>query len=180
MIPDPLSRTVRIPIKIVNGHLCLAPKGSLPILREGAICELTVLANAFVDRKVAAQFTEECTESFLPAGTKLIAQINPEHVPNELRNSYRAGGDGYVGAGVEFLLKEDQKILKRGAKSAKLLPCECSIPSIDKEARSINHAYTLISEAYEPDRMSRTGNVFSKVLYRAAQIWKPLKHLRGY
>lgn len=83
---------------------------------------------------------------------------------------------------MEIILLEEQQILQRGTKTAKLLPCKCNIPSLHQEARSINHAYTLISQAFEPDRSSHTGNAFTKVFYfdNRRNIWQPLKALRGY
>ena len=180
MIPDPLSRTVKIPIKIVNGYPCLFPEGRLPELKDGTIGDLVVPAHAFTDPKIVVQFSEERIESFLTAGTKLVAQINPEHVPEQHRKSVEQNLPGFVGSGVEFTLAGDQQMLRRGTKNAELLPCACSIPSLAEEAKSINHAYTLISQAYEPHRISHTGNVFSKVFYRTNGMWEPLKFLRGY
>lgn len=180
MIPDPLSRTVKIPIKIVNGHPCLFPDGKLPDLKDGTIGDLVVPAHSFSDPKIAAQFAEEHREPFLPVGTRLAAQINPEHVPEQHRKHVEHSMPGYMGAAVVFTLAEDQQILRRGTKSAELLPCRCTIPSLGEDAKSVNHAYTMISQAYEPHRISHTGNVFTKVYYLAGNTWKPLKELRGY
>jgi len=46
-------------------------------------------------------------------------------------------------------------------------------------AESLNHAFTLLSERFEPWRMSHTGNVYYRVLYREANNkWYPLNVLR--
>lgn len=46
-------------------------------------------------------------------------------------------------------------------------------------AASLNHALTLLSEAYETDRLSHTGNVYSRVLYQGYdKRWYPLDLLR--
>ncbi len=180
MFHESQSRTVKIPVKIENGYPCLFPKGRLPALKDGTIGDLVVAAHAFEDPKIAAQFAEERTEHFLPAETELLAQINPEHVPEKYRQAFEFGLTGLVGAAVRFILCQDQQLLRRGTKNAELLPCRCSIPLIEEEAKSINHAYTLISQVYEPHRMSHTGNVFAKVWYMTNNRWKPLKSLRGH
>jgi hypothetical protein len=36
----------------------------------------------------------------------------------------------------------------------------------DEPARSLNHAYTKLSEAFETWRISHTGNIYQHVLYR--------------
>ena len=180
MIPDPLQRTVKIPIKIEDGHPCLYPKGSLPELKEGAIGDLVMPAYALLDQKDTEHYTEKTKSAFLPANTRLLAQINPDKVPSKLWLDVQFNLPGAPGAVVEFILIEEQQVLLRGTKPSKLLPCKCGIAALNLEAKSINHAYTLISLAFEPDRISHTGNVFSKVYYLDDHIWKPLKALRGH
>jgi hypothetical protein len=181
MIPDPFSRTVRIPVRIVNGTLCLFPEeGKLPGLKNGTIGDLIVSAHAFENAKDAAQFAEERMELFLPSGTRLIAEVNPTEAPDAIRAMVKTDLPGLPGAGVEIVLCEDQEILMRGTKPATLRPCKCSIPSLKQEATSINHAYTVLSQSYEPKRRSHTGNVFSKVFHFNGRLWQPLKKLRGH
>lgn len=46
---------------------------------------------------------------------------------------------------------------------------------------SLNHAFTRLSEAYEPWRISHTGNIFTRILYQEtddAGTWYPLDVLR--
>jgi hypothetical protein len=46
-------------------------------------------------------------------------------------------------------------------------------------ATSLNHAYTLLSEVFEPWRISHTGNVYEQVLYQEGNgKWYPLYFLR--
>lgn len=52
-------------------------------------------------------------------------------------------------------------------------------PVSERPARSLNHALTILSETYETWRMSHTGNVYARVLYRAKDgRWYPLDILR--
>ena len=46
-------------------------------------------------------------------------------------------------------------------------------------AGSLNHAFTLLSEKYEPWRRSHTGNIYSRIFYlEADRYWYPLDNLR--
>ena len=54
----------------------------------------------------------------------------------------------------------------KGSKLGRLGPVKCIIPSLkEPRAESLNHAYRLVSEAFEPERISHAGNVFKKVVY---------------
>ncbi len=47
-------------------------------------------------------------------------------------------------------------------------------------AESLNHAFTLLSEKYEPWRQSHTGNIYERILYRERNNqWYPLDILRN-
>ena len=179
MIPEPLSRTVKLFVQFAGGRLSLYPEGELPQLKDGTFGELIVPEHAFEDKKVAAGFAEERDEAFLPAGTRVVAQINAAHVPDDLRGTVKADLEGFYGVGVEFILSKEQRILRRGTKNATLKGCECFIPALEKKAKSINHAYTLASQAYEPNRASHTGNVFNKVFVQKDGSWRSLGDLRG-
>jgi hypothetical protein len=46
-------------------------------------------------------------------------------------------------------------------------------------AISLNHAFTMLSKAYEKHRISNTGNVYSRVFYQDRnKHWYPLDDLR--
>ena len=180
MILDPFSKTVSIPIKIVNGYPCLFPEGKLPALKDGTIGDLIVPEHALENEQDATRFNNETRESFLATGTKLVVDINPEAVPKDLKDTVMTGLPLYCGAGVEVVLSEEMKILMRGTKSAQLMSCKCTIPSLKLDATSINHAYTIASQAYEPNRQGHTGNVFAKVFFSKDGRLLPLKELRGY
>lgn len=51
----------------------------------------------------------------------------------------------------------------------------------DNPATSLNHAFTLLSEAYEPWRISHTGSVYDRIFYKGSgKHWFPLSTLRDY
>ena len=64
---------------------------------------------------------------------------------------------------VEITLNADLWLQVRGDQEARLSSCPCNISALNKEAESLNQAFTLISEAYETKRLSHSGNVFERV-----------------
>lgn len=77
------------------------------------------------------------------------------------------------------VLREPLSIRWRGSKLGSLEPAKCEIPVLPrKRAESVNHAYRLVSEAFEPHRRSHTANVFQEVFYQAGSRWLPLEVLR--
>jgi hypothetical protein len=53
--------------------------------------------------------------------------------------------------------------------------CQCYFPCLKTQSRSVNHAYTIISEHFEKLRMAKGGNVFKKVYYEdSAGHWIPI------
>jgi hypothetical protein len=59
------------------------------------------------------------------------------------------------------------------------MPCVCTIPSLNMEAESLNHAFTIISEAYETKRRSHSGNVFERAYAQNdSGHWNNLDDLR--
>jgi hypothetical protein len=62
------------------------------------------------------------------------------------------------------------------ASAAVVLPAAISA----KPVASLNHAYTKLSEVFETWRISHTGNIYTRVLYRERNgIWYPLDILRN-
>lgn len=91
----------------------------------------------------------------------------------------REGGMSYraldaVPAGHEGLLElrldEPLWVERKGLKNYRLRPCSCFVPALpnpEKDSgrdRSLNHALTRLSEAFELHRISHTGNAFTRVL----------------
>ncbi len=59
--------------------------------------------------------------------------------------------------------------------SSVIVPNEISTQNLD----SLNHAFTLLSEVYEPWRKSHTGNVYERILYQEKnKKWYPLEVIR--
>ncbi len=68
-----------------------------------------------------------------------------------------------------------------GARTISLISSSVLLPkAVSKDAvRSMNHAYTRLSEHFETQRISHTGNVYEQVLYQEPNgLWYPLKVFR--
>lgn len=80
---------------------------------------------------------------------------------------------------VEVRLLEDLYLRIRGDQEGRLEYCQCLIPALEKEAISLNHAFTVIPQAYETRRKSHTGNAFGRAYaLSASQQWVLLDDLR--
>lgn len=80
---------------------------------------------------------------------------------------------------VEVKLNADLWLQVRGDQEARLSNIACTIPSLNREAKSLNHAFMLISEAFETKRRSHSGNVFERAYAQDERgSWKSLDELR--
>jgi hypothetical protein len=68
-----------------------------------------------------------------------------------------------------------------GPRSIGLVSSEILLPKVIEAdpIKSLNHAFTVLSENFEPQRISHTGNVYEHVLYLESDgLWYPLKLFR--
>jgi hypothetical protein len=56
--------------------------------------------------------------------------------------------------------------------------CLCEVDALQAKPESVNHAYTLITQAFQPTRRSKVGNVFREVVVKLHDDWTPLEDLR--
>ena len=69
----------------------------------------------------------------------------------------------------------------KGRKATSLISSTFELPECvsDETAISLNHAFTLLSEVYEPWRKAHTGSVYERFLYKESNgRWYPLSLLR--
>lgn len=177
---DSDTQTVRIPVIIRNGSLEFQSGGSLADLKDGASGELIVEAGTIRDKNLRNALLQETRHRILPADSTLYFHMNPANTPEPLRQHLvHLSHIPISGFYVKALLQANLELRLRGTKPATLEPCPCVIPALEVTAASVNHAYSLISLAFEPKRRSHTANVFDKVVYfdQYGHVWK-LEHLR--
>jgi hypothetical protein len=190
MKPDPLDRTVRIPIKIIDGRVEFLYGGSiLDFVKDGSCGDLIIPAFAVKDKEKLKSLNSEKRIELLPTDTRLFVSMKlPERDCGDtakkeylehIRKTYGAPEFHDLEVFADFIIKESLKIHLRGTKDAVLEPCKCKIEFLHDEARSVNHAYTLLSTEFETQRISHTGNVFQKVYYlNENKSWVSLDELR--
>lgn len=175
-------RTVSIPVRIVEGRLEYFYGGDMPKLRPGTIADLVVQAEALIDPADDVWLSHRHRLPLLAPETKLMIRISSEAVPARLKTHVQRVELPNRGpsACVPVILIEPLEFCWRGNKRGALMECGVGIPALpDQEAASLNHAYRLVSEAFEPHRRSHAGNVFSEVYYNVKDAWLPLDEIRG-
>jgi hypothetical protein len=184
---DAFEKMTKIPFKVVDSQLVFLYDGKpLPELREGTIGDIIVSPSAIKDPARLQAITSEKVITFLPKDTRLLVQISLESVPTKLQPFLQDEPKSLIGGGkVEIFLQADLMLHLRSTKEAQLLDCPCHIPAIrtldsKTEAKSLNHANTVVSTHFEPHRISHTGNVFNRIYYQDEKLkgWFPLRTLR--
>ena len=180
IVPKNESRSVRVPFRVVGGKLTYFYGGCLPTLRDGAIGDLVLPAFNIAVDKVRKRLLAEQTVLLLEAATSLMVRISNTSTPRRLASRYRKETlDGRDRTSCVRVVLKEPSIRWRGATLGSLEPAKCEIPVLPrKKAESLNHAYRLVSEAFEPHRRSHTANVFQEVFYQDGQHRRPLEMLR--
>jgi hypothetical protein len=193
-------KIVKVAVFVKNGQIM--PADPALQLKEMSCGELTILASAVIDESKRIELSTQKFVEILPANTMLLIVMKPgsgldnycpedigkvltpellSHIydPRQYGEAISTGTDG--GIFLPIILLEPLKIELRGdSKEAKLIYCHCAVPALNRDAHSPNHAYTLLSQVYEPRRMSHTGNAFTKVYYlnRDKKAWEQLDQIR--
>lgn len=174
---DRYRRTVRIPVTVEKGHVLRSGGGDLPEIRDGAVAELVLDFDALLDVRERERLAGEEVVPFFPPGTELWVRVSPQSIPAHLAR-HATSRPEFPGSFVRVILKKALMIRLRGAKPGTLMNVECVIPALKAVAGSVNHAYRLISEAFEPHRISHAGNVFQEVFRMTAKGPRPLDAYR--
>ena len=182
---DQYTKTILIPFRVRSGQFELLNGDALPAIRDGMVGHLVVAEYALGKPEDTARFNSSEHASVLPTESRLLAPIALDKgMPPELKEyvlpsqNDKSLGELPGAAYVEIELRQELFVQLRGSKPPRLAPAKCYIPALQENASSVNHAYTKISERFEPKRLSHTGNVFQKVLFHDGNFWKPLDVLR--
>ena len=194
------SRRISLPMQRVNGQWEFLYGGDVP-LRDGAIADLVVNMDSIQDRDFLKLISQELSVEVLPMGAPLLValsdrgyalqQAEPTGMPN-IPLQYRPPGCtrfvtvhiGPKNKRQNDLFAEDEG--GRWLRQIGLDRCELECSPIQmpegfpkKVAQSPNHAFTMLSEQYEPHRLSHTGNAYTHFFYPETDgQWLPLSVLR--
>lgn len=182
-ISDRFKKTVRIPVFLTGGQVVQLDGSPLPKIRNGSVGELILDAYAIEDQKILQALEGEQVFEPLSKGESVLLGVNPTVVLSEKIKQLIQPSNLRIASEflfVEVKLREPLKLRTRGTKSPVLEPCSCSIPILQQEAKSLNHAFTLISTEFETQRISHTGNVFQRGFVKHKDKWVSLDNLRGF
>ena len=154
----------------------------MPELEKGAVAEVVLAPECIQDANVRARLTGEVSIRILAKGSFVLFGVSPSMIGN-------LKAAGLIGpnqvpilsdyAYVEGKLDDNLFLQVRGDQEARLSPCACTIPVLERQAQSLNHAFTVISEAFETRRRSHSGNVFERVYAEVdSGKWQSLYELR--
>jgi len=180
IIPDKYERTVRLPIRFKDGQWLLADGTPLPKIENDTLMEVILPAYALTDPKELALWTAEGRFAMFPAGTSLwvIVRGPGGQLIKEPGCVQKTELPGVPISTVEVHLNGALELTLRPGKNGVLRDCPCAIGALGVEARSLNEAYTLVSQKYETHRRSHSGNVFERVFYEDGEHLRPLKSRR--
>lgn len=175
-------KRLRIGIQFDGTNFVMLNGQPLPKLTNGSVAELVIAPESIEDVNVRAGLSDQKSIPFLEKGALILLGVSPtmigENPPPGLTQPKRPpipSGEWFV----EVQLNADQRLQLRGDQETRLSPCACTILALKKQAQSLNHAFTLISEAYETKRRSHSGNVFDRGYFMPESgWWQSLDQLR--
>lgn len=174
------SKMIRIPVRIVGGDIKYLYGGKLPALDDLRIGELVIPEHVVKDQRFRSIVQMSNEVKILEKDSIIMVAVASRNIPTD-KKVYCSKIETYIKTYYTFVqikLIEPLKLNIRGSKKGKLVDVKCEIPSLSREADSLNKAYTIISESFEPKRGSRGGNVFNMCYYKEKELWHPLKDKR--
>lgn len=197
----PPNKIVRLSVKLIGGEWKL-DDGRTIDLPEGTAGELRVARGGFANVEFLARLTVKREVVALRAGTELrVALTIREELDNALLPFLRAtphdasekisvatqfvsvwlskhpGTQGLSAVGIGGLRVCFAGTAMRGIKSGAV-----ELPKIHglEPAESLNHAFTCLSEVFEPWRKAHTGSIYQRVFYEECNgRWHPLGDFRN-
>ncbi|UBM09981.1 hypothetical protein [Cupriavidus metallidurans] len=192
---------VRLPLKRVGERWEFLYGGDVPVA-DGTFAELILSVGQITDEQFKQRVTQEVTFEILPEGSELWVALSDRNAPASakqawpkvLREDVPAGatrfekirlGPREMRPGQIPLPGMPEKgglwLKLKGLERCELLSGTIHMPDgfSTPTATSLNHAFTLLSQAYETHRISNTGNVYARVFYPDRDgVCYPLDDLR--
>lgn len=192
---------VTVPVKRVGERWEFFYGGDVPV-EEGTLGELTVNADRITDERFRQRVTQELTVKVLDEGTELLFALSDRDTKGRPTGDWPELRPAKVPPGTTRFVrvwlgparkKTDEQATdaapERGGLWLKLKGlerCELHGSTVQMpagfqpiQAISLNHAFTMLSQAHEKHRISNTGNVYTRVFYQDRdKRWYPLDDLR--
>jgi hypothetical protein len=194
---------VMVPVRRVGTKWEFFYGGDVPV-HEGTIGNLVIPISQIVDEAFLKMVSDETVVKIFDEGTELLVALSDRSMHLALgRPPWPDVAIGNVPPGTtrfesivigppntsiprqrELVAKKMEGGLWIRLKGLERSELECSTAHVPKEvshkdAVSLNHALTLLSQHYETHRISHTGNVYERVFYQEENNkWYPIGHLR--
>ena len=171
---DRFKKTYRIGVRFDGQTLTLLDGAPLfPSLRKGCVAELIVSPESVTNQLLEGRLAAETTVKLVDAESYLMVGVSPNMLDTFREGLVDAVDVPIVSQYVFVPIRLEWPLLLRvrGDQEARLSECSCTIPSLNATAKSLNHAFTLISEAYETKRLSHSGNVFERIYAEMSPGW---------
>lgn len=198
---------VTIPVKRVGDRWEFFYGGDVPVA-DGSVGMLTVPASRVPDKELLARLKQPGSVKVLPEGTPLLVALSVNgdgHGRALLDEVWHHVNLSDLPASTTWMemvrlgpprrgftrlkLSDDAEdhdtgglwLKAKGLDKTELVSSTILMPDGFDEptAISLNHAFTLLSERYETQRISHTGSAYSRVFYQEADgRWYPLADLR--
>lgn len=185
IIMNELERLVRIPVRVHGNLLEYFYGGAFPEVLDGAIGDLVLDKESLKNPKDLKRLNEKRQVPLLTIGTTLRVLLKPSPFSKErVKKLIERSKDMPLSGGwthcAEVILNEVLFLEFRGSKQARLTDVKCHVVALNREAKSLNHAYTMLSAFFEKERRSHTGSVFQLVTFydQGRKLWRPLSDLR--
>jgi len=190
---------LKIPIKFTDGEWQYINGGPIDV-RDQSSAILYIHKENIKDKSFVEALTEKRVIRILDADAELFVGIHPtpdlpENLSKNIYHSRAAGFESFIRIKLVrteksillestenhglFIILEGHEVKNIDSPAIQII----DIPeeySDKKYARSLNHAYTIISEIFEPHRISHTGNIYKNIFYNEPKINQlfPLGDLR--
>lgn len=208
MKQGPSERRLRIPVRLVEGKWEFLFGGQVPV-KDRAIAELVVNRGSIDDPSFLEKMDWRESHKIRGEGTALLVVINekdsyppPENFKKHLKRYDNIEGEivcdpfnprmYFVMISIDAANEKQKRTLRttdgglwlltHGFDAIGLASTTIRLPDgiFPNPVESLNHAYTRLSELFEPWRISHTGNIYKQVLYREKNgKWYPLDLLRN-
>jgi hypothetical protein len=175
-------KRLRIGVRFDGVGFVLVDGQPLPKLAMDSFAELVIAPESIEDEMVRANLAGLRTIPFLAEGSFILFGVSPAMIDDKqaaglVRPEHPRILSEYLF--VEVKLDADLWLQVRGDQEAGLSRCLCTITALGRSAQSLNHAFTIISEAYETKRRSHSGNVFDRgYVMSGAGWWQTLDEVR--
>lgn len=167
-----------------DGTVVPCDRPSFPKLRRDSMVDLVISADDLADEKERLDLTARREVVLFNAGAELRVRISSRHLTENDKAGFLVpmlnGVFPRPGYFAPITLKSRLSLVIRPNGRSSLTDVETWLPSVRKAAGSLNEAYRLLSERFEPGRRSRGGNVFLNVHYEDEGTWLALDALRGW